>query len=62
MVARPAGQVSMSGVDRVRPSIAFRPRNASLRPALDFCVWLSDMASRSPGPSAPVSSTVGRGL
>src|SRR5467141_1292223 len=23
-------------------------RNVTLRPALDFCVWLSDMASRSP--------------
>jgi hypothetical protein len=36
MVACLAGRVSMSGADRVRPSIAFRPRAASLRLALDF--------------------------
>jgi hypothetical protein len=30
------------------------PRNAPPRPALAYCVWLSDMASRGPGPTDPL--------
>jgi hypothetical protein len=38
------------------------PRNTPLRPALALCVWLSDMASRGPGPPDLLLPREGRGL